>query len=55
MTNMPSPAPADVEMADSPSVWQGASAPSGDESSPMEEDELDNNGETCSFSDLIPP
>ncbi|PLW06468.1 hypothetical protein PCANC_28548 [Puccinia coronata f. sp. avenae] len=36
----PSPAPEDVDMADSPSVWQGASAPSGDESSPMEEDKL---------------
>ncbi|PLW52137.1 hypothetical protein PCASD_02059 [Puccinia coronata f. sp. avenae] len=50
MTNMPSPAPADVEMADSPSVWQGALAPSGDESSPMEEDELDDNAPNTSVS-----
>ncbi|PLW21676.1 hypothetical protein PCANC_03178 [Puccinia coronata f. sp. avenae] len=47
---MTSLAPEDVEMTNSPAIWQGASAPSEDDSSPMDKDELDNNAPNTSVS-----
>ncbi|PLW41831.1 hypothetical protein PCASD_05561 [Puccinia coronata f. sp. avenae] len=47
---MPSLAPEDVEMSNSPAIWQGASAPSEDDSLPMDKDELDNNAPNTSVS-----